>query len=154
MVASAAKKSSKKRKTTAKKRVVTRKRGATGKSAASAIRAMTAPWRKAALDRNWDAMIAMCTSDVVFAPPGQPSVSGATLRPWLEAYPIMKEFSFDFDRIDVSGDLATGVGRGSWTLDVDGQEQSATFRFVDVFKRTPKGWRYAHVIWNLDTPGA
>lgn len=153
MVASAAKKSSKKRKTTAKKAVVRRQRRA-GTNAESAIRATAGPWRKAAIDRNWDAMMAMCTSDVVFSPPGQPSVSGSTLRPWLEAYPVFKEFNFTFDRIDVSGGLATGVGHGSWTLDVNGQAMSATFKFVDVFRRTPKGWRYAHVIWNLDTPGA
>ena len=38
--------------------------------AATAIRATLAPWTKAALDRNWDSMISLCTSDVVFAPPG------------------------------------------------------------------------------------
>ncbi len=96
----------------------------------------------------------MCTSDVVFAPPGEPIVSGSRLKPWLEAFPIMKDFTFDFDRIEVSDDLATGVGRGAWTLDINGQDVSATFKFADVFKRSPQGWRYAHVIWNLDAPGA
>ena len=120
----------------------------------SAIRATAAPWCKAGIDRNWDALLAMCTSDVVFAPPGEPSVSGGKLKPWLEAFPIMKDFRFNFDRIEVSGDLATGVGRGAWTLDINGQDVSATFKFADVFKRGPHGWRYAHVIWNLDAPDA
>jgi ketosteroid isomerase-like protein len=40
--------------------------------ATAAIRATVVPWTKAALDRNWDAMISMCTNDVVFAPPGEP----------------------------------------------------------------------------------
>jgi len=63
----------------------------------------------------------------------------------------MKEFNFSFDRINVSGDLATGVGSGAWTLDINGQDVSATFKFADVFRKDPQGnWRYAHVIWNLD----
>jgi ketosteroid isomerase-like protein len=120
----------------------------------SAIRATAAPWCKAGIDRNWDALLALCTNDVVFAPPGEPSVSGNKLRPWLDAFPVMKDFRFSFDRIEVSGELATGVGRGSWTLDINGQDVSATFKFADVFKRSAHGWRYAHVIWNLDAPGS
>jgi ketosteroid isomerase-like protein len=120
----------------------------------STIRATAAPWSKAGIDRNWDALLAMCTPDVVFAPPNEPSVTGSRLRPWLEAFPIMKDFRFSFDNIEVSDDLATGVGRGSWTLDINGQEVSATFKFADVFKRGAEGWLYAHVIWNLDTATA
>ncbi len=123
--------------------------------AKTAIRATVAPWTKAALDRNWDAFLAMCTSDVAFAPPGEPSVSGSKLRPWLEAFPVMKEFNWDFDRVDVDGDLAAGVGHGTWTLDINGELVSANFKFADVFRRTPDGSRkYAHVIWNTDAPMA
>lgn len=121
----------------------------------TAIRASIAPWTKACLDRNWNALLAMCTDDVVFAPPGEPSVSGGRVRPWLEAFPVMKVFTFTFDRIDVHGDLATAVGGGTWTLDLNGQDVSATFKFADVFRRAPDGsWRYAHVIWNSDTPAS
>lgn len=119
----------------------------------AAIRATVVPWTKTALNRDWDAMIAMCTTDVVFAPPGEPSVSGNKLRPWLEAFPVLKKCEWDFDRIDVNGDLATGVGRGTWTLDINGELVSAPFKFADVFRRDPDGsWKYAHVIWDTDTP--
>jgi ketosteroid isomerase-like protein len=122
---------------------------------AASIRATTGPWAKAALDRNWDAMLGMCTSDVVFAPPGEPKVSGSRLRPWLEAFPVMKVFDFSFDQVNVSGDLATAVGAGTWTLTMDGRDISASFKFADVFRKGQDGkWRYAHVIWNLDTPGS
>ena len=58
-----------------------------------------------------------------------------------------------FDRIDVSGNMATGVGGGTWTLNVNGQDASMKLKFVDVFRKGSDGtWRYAHVIWNLDTP--
>lgn len=122
---------------------------------AAAIRATISAWRKACLDRNWNALLAMCTSDVVFAPPGEPQVSGSGIRPWLEAFPVMKAFDFKFDRVDVSGDLATATGSGTWTLDVNGQDVSASFKFADVFRRDSDGsWRYAHVIWNSDSPAS
>jgi ketosteroid isomerase-like protein len=122
---------------------------------AAAIRATSTPWSNAGLDRNWDAMLSLCTDDVVFAPPGEPSVPAGKLKAWLEGFPVMKQFSFTFDRIDVSGNLATGVGRGTWTLNLNGRDVSATFKFADVFRRGSDGkWRYAHVIWNLDAPGS
>ena len=121
---------------------------------AAAIRATIAPWIQAGLDRNWDAMLALCTHDVVFSPPGEPSVSGNNLRKWLEGFPVIKAFNFGFDRIDVSGDLAAGVGRGTWTVVVNDREVSAPFKFADVFRKDSNGhWRYAHVIWNLDGQG-
>src|SRR5262245_3464855 len=121
----------------------------------AAIRATITPWTRAALERNWDVMIALCTADVVFAPPGEPSVSGDRLRAWLEGYPVLREFQWDFDRINVNGDLATGVGRGSLALDINGSVVTAPFKFVDVFRKGADGqWRYAHVIWNTDTPMA
>src|SRR5437867_4452477 len=123
--------------------------------ATAAIRATIGPWTKACLDRNWDALLAMCTDDVVFAPPGEPRISGKKIRPWLEAFPVMRAFNFTFDRVDTSGDLATAVGGGTWTLDLNGQDVSASFKFADAFRRGSDGsWRYARVIWNSDTPAS
>lgn len=120
----------------------------------AAIRATMAPWRQACLDRDWDALLALCTEDAVFAPPGEPQVARPGLKAWLEAFPIMKEFDFSFERVDVSGDLGTAIGNGTWTLEVEGQEVSASFKFADVLRKHPDGsWRYAHVIWNTDSPG-
>ena len=68
----------------------------------AAIRGTIEPWCKACLDRDWDGLLGMCTDDVVFAPPGEPRVSGNGLRAWLEAYPVMKALDFTFDHIDVS----------------------------------------------------
>ena len=122
---------------------------------AAAIRATIPAWRKACLDRNWDALLGMCTDDVAFAPPGESLVSGSKIRAWLDAFPVMKVFDFKFDRVDVSGDFGTATGSGTWTLDVNGQDVSASFKFADVFRRGSDGsWRYAHVIWNSDTPAS
>ena len=59
------------------------------------IAALVAPWVQACLDRDWDALLALCTDDVVFAPPGEPSVSGEeSLKTWLDDFPVMTAFEF------------------------------------------------------------
>ncbi len=122
---------------------------------AATIRGFVAPWTQACLDRNWDALLAMCTDDVVFSPPGEPKVSGAGVRTWLEAFPVIKEFNWDFDNIDVSGDMAVGVGWGKMDVEVEGQDASMNIKFADVFRRGDDGsWRFAHVIRNEnESPG-
>ena len=121
--------------------------------AAATIRGFVAPWTQACLDRNWDALLTMCTDDVVFSPPGEPKVSGAGVRTWLEAFPVIKEFNWDFDDINVSGDLAVGVGWGKMDVEVEGQDASMAIKFADVFRRGDDGsWRFVHVIWNENEP--
>jgi ketosteroid isomerase-like protein len=117
------------------------------------IRATAPQWIKACLDRDWDALLAMCTEDVVFAPPGEPMVPPGTTKAWLNAFPVMKQFDFTFDRIDTGGDLATAVGRGLLTIEIEGKDVPMPFKFTDVFRRGSDGvWRYAHVIWNMNAP--
>ena len=52
----------------------------------------------------------MCTEDIVISGPGEPKVTGDAVRTWLENYPIIKTMTFDFDRIEISGDLAAAGG--------------------------------------------
>jgi len=54
------------------------------RSAASAIPELVEPWTRACLARDWDAVLGMCTDDVVFSPPNEPLVEGQAVRPWLE----------------------------------------------------------------------
>lgn len=114
------------------------------------IEALVAPWVQACLDRDWDALLALCTDDVVFAPPGEPSISGEeSLKNWLDAFPVMTEFEFSFDQIDESDDLAVGFGTGSMTVEMGDDTASMTIKFADVFHRQADGgWLYSHVIWN------
>ena len=114
------------------------------------IEALVAPWVQACLDRDWDALLALCTDDVVFAPPGEPSISGEeSLKNWLDAFPVMTEFEFSFDQIDESDDLAVGFGTGSMTVEMGDDTASMTIKFADVFHRQAHGgWLYSHVIWN------
>ena len=114
------------------------------------IEALVTPWIQACLDRDWDGLLALCTDDVVFAPPGEPSISGEeSLKTWLDAFPVMTAFEFSFDQIDESGDLAVAVGKGSWTIEMDDETASMTMKFADVFRRQADGaWLYSHAIWN------
>jgi ketosteroid isomerase-like protein len=67
----------------------------------------------------------------------------------------MREFNCEFDRVEVNGPLATAVGHGNWTVEIDGTQVPATFKFADVFRKSSDGrWLYAHVIWNMDAPSA
>ncbi len=118
---------------------------------AAQIRATIAPWIKACLDRDWDALLAMCTEDIVFSPPGAPKVTGDAVRSWLESYPVIKAFEFDFDRLEVSGDLAAASGSGSMTVEVEGQEVTSEMEFTDVFRKDRHGtWLYSSVIFNTN----
>ncbi len=45
----------------------------------AAIRATATPWIQASLDRDWDALLALCTTDVVFSPADAPAASGLAL---------------------------------------------------------------------------
>ena len=115
------------------------------------IRATIEPWTKACVDRDWDALLAMCTEDIVFSGPGEPKVTGDAVRPWLENYPVIKAFTFDFDRIEVSGDLAAANGSGSMLLEVEGQEVTSNFDFTDVLRKDQSGtWLYSSVIFNMN----
>ena len=117
---------------------------------AAQIRSMIEPWNQAGLDRDWDSLLRMCTEDIVFSGPGEPKVTGSdAVRAWLEAFPIQTATTWDFDRLEVSGDLAVGNGSGSMTIEVEGQESTMDFDFTDVFRKNQQGtWLYSSVIFN------
>ena len=116
---------------------------------AAQIRATIGPWNQACLDRNWDALLAMCTEDLVISGPGDPKVTGDAVRTWLENYPIIMTMTVAFDRIEISGDLATASGSGTMLLEVEGQEVTETFDFIDVFRKDESGaWLYSAINFN------
>jgi ketosteroid isomerase-like protein len=121
----------------------------------AAIRATIGPWTKNAVDRDWDAFLALCTDDAVFMPPDGPLVQGPALRPWLENYPIIKRFEEEFEQVEGQGDVAYARGRFQMTLEIDRNAVEVDGKFVDVLRRDPNGvWKYAVVIWNSNTPMA
>jgi ketosteroid isomerase-like protein len=91
----------------------------------------------------------MCTEDVVFSGPGGPRVSGEALRTRLDNFPVQTSMTFDFDRIEVGGDLAAVYGSGIMTLQVEEDEVPMYFDFVDILRKDQSGnWLYSSVIFN------
>ncbi len=118
-------------------------------SDASAIRALVEPWTKACVERNWDRLLSMCTDDIIFLPPNEPSAQGGAVRPWLEIFPTIKAMAWDIDHLEGAGQLACARGWVRMTLEVSGQQLSFDGKYTDVFRKQPDGtWRFALVIWN------
>lgn len=126
------------------------------RSAASAIPELVEPWTRACLARDWDALLGMCTDDVVFSPPNEPLVEGQAVRPWLENFPPMTSMAWDIEHLESAGDLAWLRGPVRMTFDVAGQSVAFDGKFTDVCRQTPDGtWRFAVVMWssNEAAPG-
>ena len=121
----------------------------------NSIKSTAQPWADACLARNWDALLALCTDDVVFLPPDEPQVQGEHLRPWLEHYPEIRSFEVEFEQVEGQDQIATARGRFTMTLLPPGQADPVTTKgkFVDIFRKDLEGtWRYATVIWNSALP--
>lgn len=118
-------------------------------SPSQAIEDLIQPWIRACVDRDWDALLAMCTEDIVFMPPGDSLVTGAGVRPWLESFPVVKDMSWRIDRMEDMGDVALLRGPVRQILEIDGRDEEFDGKYFDVMRRTPDGtWRFDLIIWN------
>jgi len=122
----------------------------------AAIRALKDPWTQACLDRDWDSLLGICTSNVTLLPPDATIAEGTSAsRVFLEAFPKIISFAVEFLNIDGRGDLATARGAFSMTAEIEGREVSMNGKFVDTFRKQEDGtWRYHDVCWNTDAPTA
>jgi ketosteroid isomerase-like protein len=119
----------------------------------SAIKATSAVWTRTCLERDWEALLAVCTDDVVFLPPDEPLVPTDKVRAWLEAYPVMRRFEVEFDHIEGQDQLAAAYGRFSLTAEVQGRLVDVDGKFLDALRRDAHGrWQYAVVAWNANAP--
>jgi len=116
---------------------------------ATAIEQMVEPWNRACLARDWDALLGMCTEDVVFMPSGAPPVSGKELRPWLEEFPEITRMSWSIAAIEEAGDLAFIRGPVRQTLVQDGETIEFDGKYCDLARRGSDGrWRFAVIMWS------
>lgn len=121
----------------------------------SAIKDTIKPWVDACLARDWDALLGLCTDDVVFLPPDEPIVAGNQVRPWLENYPEMRTFEVTFDHVEGMDQLAVARGHFTMTLMLPGSTapMAVDGKFMDTFRKDLEGkWRYAMVAWNSNVP--
>jgi len=116
----------------------------------SAIHGMIEPWTQACLNSDWDALLGMCNEDIVFMPPGEPSVSGDAVRPWLDGLVILS-MKWSIDQIVVSGDMAYLRGPVEEVLEIDGREERFNGKYSDLMRRGEDGiWRFSVIMWNSD----
>ena len=121
-------------------------------AAAAAVAKMIGPWTRACLDRDWDALLGMCTSDIVFMPPGEAPVSGAAVRAWLEAFPPIKRMSWEVTSLEAAEDQAFLRGPVRQTVVVEGVDEPFEGKYCDLMRREEDGaWRFAVIMWNSNT---
>jgi ketosteroid isomerase-like protein len=95
----------------------------------------------------------MCTTDMVFMPPEGSPVAGDAIRPWLEAFPVIKAMWWEVSDLDETGDLAVVRGPVKETLEIEGEEVLIDGKYCDVLRRGTDGeWRISVVMWNSSVP--
>ncbi len=94
------------------------------------------------------------TEDATILPPGSPRVQG---RDGIQSFwqSVMdsgvRAVELRTDDLEVAGEMAREIGTATLTVaGEDGAEQTATAKFVVVWKRQDGAWRWHTDIWNTD----
>ncbi len=105
------------------------------------------------LDRDWDALVERLTDDVVFMPPDEPAVIGkAAVTDFLEAFPILTQFSARIDSADGRADHAALRGSAAMTMETEEGETRMVGKWLATDRKEGGRWRMATGCWNLDAP--
>jgi ketosteroid isomerase-like protein len=117
------------------------------------LRGITDEWVRAALARDFEALAALWTDDVVLLPPDAPMVLGKQAsRAWFEAFPVLTGFIARVEHAEGRSELAWARG----TFDFETQDMPG-MRFVGkwsaTYRRRGDGrWLVSSDTWNLDAP--
>ncbi len=118
-----------------------------------ALQAFTDRLVSLALDRDWDAFLELHTDDVVFMPPDEPAVIGkAAVAGFMEAYPIMTQFSSSIEIADGRADHAAARGSFDMTVETEDGETRMVGKWLGTFRKEGGRWRIATDCWNLNAP--
>ena len=111
-------------------------------------------WVAAGLAHDSGAMAAMCTEDVEYFPPDQPSFVGrGALQAFFEAFPPMVRFTQSFGAVEGGANRATARCRFACTLDAPGKTIETTGKFVCSFEKQSSGeWLVKYCSFNFDRP--
>jgi ketosteroid isomerase-like protein len=111
-------------------------------------------WVAAGLARDSGAMAAMCTDDVEYFPPDQPSFAGrAALQAFFDGFPPIVRFTQSFGEVEGDGKRAVARCRFAVTLDAAGQPVENTGKFVCAFEKQTSGeWLVKYCSFNFDRP--
>ncbi len=105
-----------------------------------AIQAYVDEWIDQCLARDWDVLVERLTDDVVFMPPDGPAVIGkAAVADFMEAYPIMTQFSVTIDSADGRADLATIRGSFDMTVETEDGETRMVGKWLATYRKEGGG---------------
>ena len=111
-------------------------------------------WTAAVVARDWNKVLAMCATDVVYMPADHPVLRGqAALRAWFDQFPRLVKFRQPLETVEGQGDLA--VSRSSFTVVLDnaGTSIENTGKVLGSLQRDESGrWLVKTVCWNWDRP--
>ncbi len=117
------------------------------------LQALTDRLVSLSLDRDWDTFLELLTDDVVFMPPDGPAVIGkAAVADFMEAYPIMTQFSSSIESADGRADLATIRYSFDMTVETEDGETRMVGKGLATYRKEGGRWRVATNCWNLDAP--
>jgi uncharacterized protein (TIGR02246 family) len=105
---------------------------------------------------NVDAIAALFAPDILALPPDGPVVTGreAVRQLWASAISEhgMTSCQLTTDQLDVVGDLASEVGHATMTMaPPGGKSETATIKYLVVWKRLNGTWLLHRDIWNALT---
>ena len=118
-----------------------------------ALQAYTDEFVSQCLDRDWDPLVERLTDDIVFMPSDEPAVIGkAAVADFMEAYPIMTQFSLSIESADGRADLATIRYSFDMTVETEDGETRMVGKWLAAYRKEGGRWRMATECWNLDAP--
>jgi ketosteroid isomerase-like protein len=104
--------------------------------------------------QDFESLVKLYTTDVVFMPPNGAAVHGRDdLLAWFKAFPSATHMEVSADHIEGQGDLAYVLGSYSMTIEPEGAPGPINDRgkFIEIRKRQPDGtWPLAADIFNSD----
>ena len=110
-------------------------------------------WVEAALARDWNTSMALCTEDFVYMPQDHPVLHGREeAKAFLDAFPSIVSFTQSLDAASGNTDLASLRGSFDVTIQDEGQEVSGHGKFLATATSQGGEWLMSVVCFNWDAP--
>lgn len=110
-------------------------------------------WVNAALARDWNGCLALCSDDLAYMPPDSPALHGkAQTLGFFEAFPTIRRFRQSVEAI--AGDTNVAVMRCSFSLSAEGEdgELSGDGKVLGAASKSSGDWLFTAVCFNWDAP--
>ncbi len=110
-------------------------------------------WVEAALGRDWNASMALCTDDFVYMPQDHPVLHGKdAAKDFLDGFPTIVSFTQRLDAVTGDSDLALLRVSFDLTIEDEGKQVSGTGKGLAAATRSSGEWLFSAVCFNWDAP--